>query len=147
MLSTIRKRLWKFLVLFYPWLLRKVYGMSIGEGTRISQKAVLDRSINPKGIIIGDYTLITRECMILAHDASRRLQTTTRIGSRCFIGVRSIILPGVTIGDEVIVGAGSVVTKDIPSHCIIAGNPARIIKENVACDAYGKLKEASPINH
>lgn len=52
------------------------------------------------------------------------------IGNDVWIGGGTIILPGVTIGNNVIVGAGSVVTKDIPDNVIVAGNPARIIKEN-----------------
>jgi len=55
----------------------------------------------------------------------------TFIGSRCFIAVNSTILPGVIIGDEVIVGAGAVVTKNVPSNCIVAGNPAVIIRKNI----------------
>ena len=52
-------------------------------------------------------------------------------GNNCVIGVNSIVLPGVTLGDEVVVGSGAVVTKDIPSNCIVAGNPARIVKEKI----------------
>ncbi len=48
-------------------------------------------------------------------------------------------MPGVTIGDEVIVGAGAVVTKDVPSHCIVAGNPAKIIKTGIKTGRYGHL--------
>ena len=50
-----------------------------------------------------------------------------KIGRGCFIGARSIILKGVTLGDRVIIGAGSVVTKDVPAFSIAAGNPARIV--------------------
>jgi len=46
---------------------------------------------------------------------------------------------GVNIGDEVVVGAGSVVTKDVPSNCIVAGNPAIIIKRNIKTKKYGQL--------
>jgi acetyltransferase-like isoleucine patch superfamily enzyme len=51
-----------------------------------------------------------------------------KIGRGCFIGARSIILKGVTLGDQVVIGAGSVVTKDIPAYSIAAGNPARIVR-------------------
>nr|WP_303234909.1 DapH/DapD/GlmU-related protein [Methanosphaera cuniculi] len=52
------------------------------------------------------------------------------MGKRCWIGTNAIILPGVTIGDNVIVAAGSVVTKDIPDNMIVGGVPAHIIREN-----------------
>jgi len=45
--------------------------------------------------------------------------------------MRSMILKGVTIGDNSIIAAGSVVTKDVPNNCLVAGNPAKIIKENI----------------
>lgn len=50
------------------------------------------------------------------------------IGNNVWIGGSATILPGVTIGDNVVIGAGSVVTHDIPSDCVAAGNPARVIK-------------------
>ncbi|WP_455645908.1 sugar O-acetyltransferase [Methanosphaera sp.] len=53
-----------------------------------------------------------------------------KIGKRCWIGANTIILPGVTIGDNVVIGAGSIVTKDVPSNKIVAGSPARIIRDN-----------------
>ena len=52
------------------------------------------------------------------------------IGKRCWIGMNSMILPGVVLGEHTIVGAGSVVTKSFPKgNCVIAGNPAKIIRE------------------
>jgi acetyltransferase-like isoleucine patch superfamily enzyme len=63
----------------------------------------------------------------------------TRIGQNCFIGARSIILPGVEIGDNCVVGTGSVVTKNVPANCIVAGNPARIIRENIKVGQYGRF--------
>jgi acetyltransferase-like isoleucine patch superfamily enzyme len=51
------------------------------------------------------------------------------IGDRVWIGYRAIILPGITIGEGAVVGAGSVVTRDVPPFAIVAGNPARIIGE------------------
>lgn len=109
--------------------------MEIGEGTAISRKASLDKSINPMGIHIGKNTRLTGGVVVLAHDASR-----SYIGDNCFIGVRAIIMPGIKIGNEVVVGAGSVVTKDVPSNCMVVGNPAKIIKENIHCGIYGVLK-------
>lgn len=138
-LSKLRIYIYNVLVQFYPWLYRHFYGMNIGKGCLISRKATLDRGINPKGIHIGEYTRITGGVLIMAHDACRSLKAETHIGSYCFIGARSIIMPGVKIGDQVIIGSGSVVTKDIPSNSIAVGNPARVIKSCVILGKYGVL--------
>jgi len=105
--------------------------MDIGEDVRISWKAHLDKSINPKGIHIGDGTDILNGAMILSHDACRGLKTDTYIGKNCVIGVRSIILPGVTIGDSCVIGGGGVVTHRVPDGCVVVGNPGRIVKTGV----------------
>ncbi len=51
------------------------------------------------------------------------------IGKNCWIGANAVILPGITIGDNVVVGAGSVVTKDLPSNVVAVGNPCRVLRE------------------
>ena len=56
------------------------------------------------------------------------------VGSNVWIGGSVVILPGVTIGDNAVIGAGSVVTKDIPANCIAAGNPCRVLREITAAD-------------
>ncbi len=53
------------------------------------------------------------------------------IGNKVWICAKAIILKGVTIGNGAIIAAGAVVTKDVPAHCVVAGNPAKIVKENV----------------
>ena len=136
MITRIRTCLWKLLVKSYSNYLRSVYKMDIGKDVRISWKAHLDKSINPKGIHIGDGTCVLNGAMILSHDACRRIKTDTYIGKNCVIGVRSIILPGVTVGDSSIVGAGAVVTRDVPAHSIVAGNPAKVIREGIKVENY-----------
>ena len=54
-----------------------------------------------------------------------------KIGNHVWIGQNAAILKGVTIGDGAIIGANAVVTKDVPAHCIVVGNPAKVIRENV----------------
>ena len=121
--------------------LRQVLGMSIHPDTQISLKAHLDRT-NPRGIHIGEGTLVAFGAVILSHDMSRALSTDTYIGRNCFIGAHSIILPGIRIGNGCIVATGSVVTKDVEPNCIVAGNPARVIKTDVRTLKFGVLEEA-----
>ena len=58
----------------------------------------------------------------------------TYIGHSCVIGSGARIMPGVRVGNYCVVGAGAVVTKDVPDHTIVAGNPAKVIKENIEFD-------------
>ena len=119
--------------------LRRVKGMHISKLARVSWRVYLDKA-SPKGIYIDDESYLASGVTILAHDYARLTgRLNTKIGKRCFIGVNAIIMPGVTIGDEVIVGAGAVVTKDVPSHCIVAGNPAKIIKTGIKTGRFGHL--------
>ena len=57
------------------------------------------------------------------------------IGNDCWFGANVTVCPGVTIGNGVVIGAGSVVTKDIPDHCVAVGNPARVIRELSEADS------------
>ena len=127
----MRKYLWSILTKLYPAYLRKRFKMNIGDNCRIAWSAHLDKSINPKGIHIGDNVWVLRESMILAHDHCRGIKADVVVGDNCVIGIRSILMPGITIGNQVVIGGGSVVTKSFPSNCIVAGNPARIIREGI----------------
>ena len=131
-ISKTRIKLFKFFREFTAMKYRTIYGMDIGEGVKISRKTHLDTNINPKGLHVGKYTRIAGSVIILTHDGCRNLKADTYIGDHCFIGSRSIILPGVHIGNEVVIGAGSVVTKDVPDHCIVAGNPAKVIRTGIS---------------
>ena len=98
-------------------------------------------AINAHKITIENGVWIAAECLFLCH---RRELHDYHIGDDynalpykvepivlkkgCCIGMRSIIMPGVTIGEGAIIGAGSIVTKDIPPYCIAVGNPAKAVK-------------------
>jgi len=116
----------------------RIYKMDIDETVRMSSKAILDKT-NPKGVHIGEYTMITANVAILTHDFINATHTDTYVGKNCFIGMNSIILAGKRVGDNVIIAAGSVITKDVPSNCIVGGNPATIIKKDVTICKYGQI--------
>ena len=120
------------------WFYSAVYGMEIAKSARVSFGTKLDKT-NPKGIHIGEESYIASGALIFTHDFSRSLHQDTYIGKQCFIGANAIIMCGVKIGNNVIVGSGAIVTKDVPSNCIVVGNPARIIKENIQTTKFGKL--------
>lgn len=124
----------------------RLRGCEIGKNCNISRSAILDRA-HPKGVHIGDNTRVLMEALIIAHDYSRgaldgcSMWCDTRIGKNCVIGGRSMIMPGVTIGDHVYVGGGSVVTRSVPDHCIVAGNPARIVRTGTVISDKGQIVE------
>lgn len=129
-----RQKCSKIISIIYLYYLRKVKRYDIGKNCNISHRASLDRA-NPSGIHIGNNTRVMLEALIIAHDYSRGLKgkmwCDTKIGHHCVIGGRSIILPGVELGNHVFVAAGSVVTKSFPSNCMIGGNPAKMIRTGI----------------
>jgi acetyltransferase-like isoleucine patch superfamily enzyme len=110
--------------------LNKVWGMDIGKGATISLKAMLDMS-NPRGVHIGEGTSVNFDAVILTHDFVNNRHVDTRIGKMCHIGARSIIMPGVEVGDHSIVAVASVVMKNVPPHSLVAGNPARVMETGI----------------
>lgn len=123
------------------WWLVHIYGMDIGRHVFISRHCVLDKSINPQGIHIADGARIAGNVIILAHDRVRNMKADTYIGKNCEIGGAAIIMPGVRIGDYCCIGAGAVVTKDIPDRCVAVGNPARVIRSGIMIDENGFMTE------
>jgi len=138
MVVKIREFIRLIFLSYRRFIFTKIYSMDISSSARISFRTYLDKTY-PKGIHINDESYIASGAMILSHDFLKDIKTDTKIGKKCFIGANSIIMPGVTIGDSVIVGSGAVVTKDVPSGCIVAGNPAKVIRDNIRTTKYGKI--------
>lgn len=118
-----------------------VWGTDLHPTCEFSISAKFDLTY-PKGVHVGAYTQIAFEARILCHDRARGIYRHTRIGSNCFIGGRSLIMPGVEIGDGSIVAAGAIVTRSVPPGSIVAGNPARVIREGILVGRFGRLVDA-----
>jgi maltose O-acetyltransferase len=107
-------------------------GLVAGRNLNLMVGATIDPS-HCWHITVGDDVTMARDVLILAHDASTNMHLGyTRIGKvdigdRVFIGASTIVLPGVRIGNDVVIGAGSVVSRDIPDGTVACGNPARRI--------------------
>ena len=146
------KRYYKFLFMIspekykikYPVFLRQI-GIKISENYYATQHGFIAPSVvfdaNDYSLIaIGDATTISSDVVFLTHDysISKGLKTIDSelngrflkpisVGKNCFVGMRSILLPGTVLGDNVIVGAGSIVKGEFPNNVVICGNPAKII--------------------
>ncbi|MTD56339.1 acyltransferase [Amycolatopsis pithecellobii] len=112
--------------------------LRLGEHCWIGEDAVLDAS---GGLNIGEHTSIGVGALVFTHSswlANMMLEnhpgsdlierTPVTIGKGCFIGGHAVIMPGVTLGDFVTVQPNSVVAKDVPERCLVAGNPARVFQ-------------------
>lgn len=111
----------------------------IGDYSGLSSTVIICMN----SIEIGRYVNIGAGCVILdtdmhstdwkmrsrkGHDTTNAKNAPIKIRDNVFIGARTIVLKGVTIGEKSIIAAGSVVTKDVPANCIAGGNPCRVIK-------------------
>lgn len=119
-------------ILYTPQKWAKYIGVNIGENNLIGK---CHWSSEPYLITVGSHCQLTT-CRIFTHgggqvvrhiDPSFDAFGKVVIGDYVYIGSNALILPGVTIGDHVLVAAGTVVTKSIPSGVVVAGNPAKII--------------------
>ena len=131
-INMLRARFRKFL-LEEIWLEDYLkMGMKIGDNCCIQPGVIFDYS-HCWLIKIGNNVTIAPQAYLLAHDAStKKINNYSKVSSitiedNVFIGARAVIMPGVTIGKNSIVAAGSIVTKSIPEGTVAAGNPAKVI--------------------
>ena len=109
-------------------------GDNVYAGNRVSILVGDEISIGNNVLIASDVCITSEnhqtnpECEI-TYGKQPLIVKPIRIGDGCWIGEKVVILPGVSIGKKSVIGAGSIVTKDIPDYCIAVGNPAKIIKK------------------
>lgn len=110
--------------------------ITIGDRTYMNFDTII---LDCAKVTIGEDCLFGPGCKIITathpmdykirKNFGKELAKEIKIGNDCFFGAGCIILPGVTIGNNVVVGAGSVVTKDVPSGIVVCGNPAKYLKD------------------
>ena len=131
-------------VVHFPYYKVRVYGLrslgySVGEGTYFSEDLVITMGYLNRGkLVLGERVSIGPRCIlvVIAHPNNSVLgknfvqkERKKPIGSDVWLGAGVIVLPEITIGEGSIIGAGSIVTKNIPPYSVAVGNPARVIKK------------------
>lgn len=122
----------------------------VGRGVYINSGFT---AVDDTHIYIGDYTELGPNVVVATAghpiwpeyrgEGPLQYNLPVRIGRNCWIGAGAILLPGVTIGDDSVIGAGSVVTKDVPSGVVAVGNPCRVMREINESDRERKSRQAS----
>ena len=135
----------------YDATVAELFGDRMGENSRVMPGLTVVRSQNVRigknvvimnnclmmgagGITIDDNALVAANAQLISnnHDLDDHMIITCKpvhLKRNCWIGAGATILPGVTVGENSVVGANSVVTKDIPDNCIAVGSPAKVVKE------------------
>ena len=148
-ISHVLRHLWKrkHMLYTYPLLrlakisplvgtnafLHKLRGVTVGKEVKIAHDVIIG-PIEPTSITLEDYATISPRAVILGHHTSTDVQgkkesaKPTRIGEGTWICVGATLMPGVTVGKYCVIGAGAVVTKDIPDFTLAMGDPAKPVK-------------------
>lgn len=94
--------------------------------------------VDDTDIYVGDYTMFGPNCVIATaghpilpalREQAYQYNMPVHIGKNCWLGAGVLVMPGITIGDNSVIGAGSVVTKDIPANVVAVGNPCKVLRE------------------
>ncbi len=110
--------------------------------------------VDDSHIYIGDYTMIGPNVTIATaghpllpelREKGYQYNKQIRIGRNCWLGAGVVVVPGITIGDNVVIGAGSIVTRDLPSNVVAVGNPCKILRKIDEAEIR-RLKETEKID-
>ncbi|WP_306796757.1 acyltransferase [Rhodopirellula halodulae] len=113
----IGKDVWKSFALSGGCYIQGINGVEIGDGT-----------------IFAPNVVIVSANHVIGATHQWTMQPPISIGKRCWIGANAVVLPGVCLGDNVVVGAGAVVTRSFPENSVVAGVPAKLVSRNSICD-------------
>jgi acetyltransferase-like isoleucine patch superfamily enzyme len=126
----------------------KKIGVKMGDNVKIYGNPFRMFGTEPWCVTLGNNVHITLDVVFVTHDGGTliyrdqypdlEITSPITVGNNVYIGMRSIIMPGVKIGNDCIIAAGSIVTKDVPDHTVYGGVPAKFIKTSK--DYLDKLK-------
>ncbi len=108
-------------------MLYRLSGIRVGKKCFIGMGGILE-DLFPERVIIEDNVSMSFGVTVISHGPSKSIGKPTVFRHHAYIGARSTFLPGVEVGQYAVVGAGSVVTKDVPPGAVVAGNPARVLR-------------------
>ncbi len=109
----------------YNWVVQHVDGFKLGYKTDIGAFSYINAQ---NGVIIEDFVQIGSHCSIYSVSTIDRKEGSVLLKKNCRIGSHSVVMPGVTVGENAVVGAFSFVTSDVPDNAVACGIPARMIK-------------------
>jgi acetyltransferase-like isoleucine patch superfamily enzyme len=112
---------WKFRRRCFRWM-----GVKVGD-SYIGRDCLFDEEF-PELITVGDKVTMSSRVIVVTHDTWRGIVAPVTIEDHAFVGIASLLMPGVTVGKGAVVAAGAVVTKSVEPSTIVGGSPARVIR-------------------
>lgn len=109
----------------YHWLVQNIHGLKLGYMTDIGAFTYINAK---NGVVIEDYVQIGSHCSIYSISTVDDKEGEVVLRSNCRIGSHTVIMPGVIVGENAVVGAHSFVNQNIPANCTAVGAPAKVIK-------------------
>ena len=110
----------------YNWMVQNKEGFKLGNKTDIGAFTYINAK---NGVVIEDFVQIGSHCSLYSFSSIDDKEGKITLKKNCKIGTHSVIMPGVTIGENAIIGAFSFVNKDIPDNVVAVGTPVKIIKK------------------
>lgn len=111
----------------YNWLVQNKDGLKLGYKTDIGAFTYINAKF---GVVIEDYVQVGSHCAIYSVSTIDNKKGEVVLRANCRVGSHTVIMPGVTIGENAVVGAHSFVNRDLPANCTAVGVPAKVIKRH-----------------